>query len=309
MDLVRFYKVAEHCFCIYSDIESGCLKGMANYKPFVTDECYVNHADCNEHISNVVFSLNVKNNDEYKSVLAKSELIKEFDDDVAYIVMMKGSNREKIFQISLNRKMSDDGGVLIIEHGFKKGKLFLFGSDDYRLVDFVINNAIMLMYAMNTAILDTVLVHASVVSVGGEGFAFLGKSGTGKSTHSGLWLKYVQNSCLLNDDNPVIRVDSTGKVLVYGSPWSGKTPCYKNEYVNLKSVVRLKQAPYNKIKLLTGVQAYAALSPSVSSMKWEKDIADGLHATLSKIIKYTSIYYLECLPNVDAANLCYMTIK
>ena len=34
---------------------------------------------------------------------------------------------------------------------------------------------------------------------------FQGKSGTGKSTHSGLWLKHIPGCELLNDDNPIVH--------------------------------------------------------------------------------------------------------
>ena len=47
---------------------------------------------------------------------------------------------------------------------------------------------------------------------------FLGKSGTGKSTHARMWLKYIQGTDLVNDDNPVVRVANDGTAVVYGSP-------------------------------------------------------------------------------------------
>ena len=55
----------------------------------------------------------------------------------------------------------------------------------------------------------------------------LGKSGTGKSTHSRLWLKYIPDTKLLNDDNPAVRIMDNNTIMIYGTPWSGKTPCYK----------------------------------------------------------------------------------
>ena len=63
----------------------------------------------------------------------------------------------------------------------------------------------------------------------------MGKSGTGKSTHSRLWLENVPGATLLNDDNPIVRLTLVGAI-VYGSPWSGKTPCYKNESAPLAGV-------------------------------------------------------------------------
>lgn len=121
----------------------------------------------------------------------------------------------------------------------------------------------MLLYALRTSTLGCLEVHASVIMKEGKAVAFLGKSGTGKSTHSRLWLENIPKTELLNDDNPIIRIHPDGKVLIYGSPWSGKTPCYKKVSVPLAGVVRLSQAPFNKITRLSGIQAYACLFPSV----------------------------------------------
>ena len=45
-----------------------------------------------------------------------------------------------------------------------------------------------------------------------------------------------------------IRIEN-GKVYAYGSAWSGKKHCYKNEKYPLAGIVRLSQAPFNKIKM------------------------------------------------------------
>lgn len=66
--------------------------------------------------------------------------------------------------------------------------------------------------------------------------------------HSRLWLEHIPDSDLLNDDNPIVRFYPTGEVIVYGSPWSGKTPCYRNEAVPVGAFVRLKQATQSNSK-------------------------------------------------------------
>lgn len=51
---------------------------------------------------------------------------------------------------------------------------------------FGLNNASMLVYAFASAPYATLLMHASVIRNDGRGYLFLGKSGTGKSTHTRL---------------------------------------------------------------------------------------------------------------------------
>ena len=132
---------------------------------------------------------------------------------------------------------------------------------------------------------------------------FLGTSGIGKSTHARLWLKYIPDTELVNDDNPVVRDG-----VVYGSPWSGKTPCYRNVKYPVGGLVMLSQAPYNKIQPLKGIAAYVALVPSISGMRWNKRIADGLHATENAIASNIPMWHLDCLPDEEAARVCQGTI-
>ena len=166
-----------------------------------------------------------------------------------------------------------------------------------------IDNALMVLFALATADQHTALFHAAVVSHQGKGYMFLGKSGTGKSTHARLWLRYIAGVELMNDDNPVVRDG-----IVYGSPWSGKTPCYRNVSCPLAGIVLLSQAPHNKIWRLEGLEAYAALVPSISGMRWDKRVADGLHQTENTLSMTTPIWHLECLPDEEAASLCFAQV-
>ncbi|NDV66997.1 hypothetical protein [Bacteroides sp. 224] len=177
------------------------------------------------------------------------------------------------------------------------------------LSSFVAGNFLMMLFAFATAPHGTLMFHASVIRRQGYGYLFLGKSGTGKSTHSRLWLEHIPDTDLLNDDNPIVRIYPTGEVIVYGSPWSGKTPCYRNEEVPVGAIVRLKQAPHNQIQQEKTVQAFASILPSCSCLRQDKRLFDALCDTVSRIATSTPVYLLECLPNQEAAFLCHQTIR
>ena len=113
---------------------------------------------------------------------------------------------------------------------------------------------------------------------------------------------------LVNDDNPVVRV-LDDEIRVYGSPWSGKTPCYRNISFPLGGIVQLSQAPYNKIRQLRSIQAYASLVPSISGKRWDRAVADGLHETENALAGGVRVWHLECLPDEAAAQLCSSTIE
>lgn len=169
---------------------------------------------------------------------------------------------------------------------------------------FSINNALMIMFALATADKRTALFHASVVSHAGRAYLFLGPSGTGKSTHSGLWLRHIADTALVNDDNPVVRIAADGTVHAFGSPWSGKTPCYRNVSYPVGAFVQLRQAPRNVIRRLSPLEAYATLVPSISGKRWDARLADGLHQTENELAGKVPVWHLDCLPDEAAARLC-----
>ncbi len=173
---------------------------------------------------------------------------------------------------------------------------------------FAINNSLMILYAFRTASMGTLEMHSSVVIRDGKGYMFLGKSGTGKSTHSRQWLETFPGTELLNDDNPVIRADGTG-VRVYGTPWSGKTPCYRKLDVPVGAIVRIRQSPENRATRLGLVEAYASVYSSCSGLKAERKIADGLHATLEQVVTTVPCFVLDCRPDHEAAEVCYEAVR
>ena len=195
-------------------------------------------------------------------------------------------------------------GELRASADFHEAWLSFTGSDDA----FALNNSLMLLFAFSSAHAGLLEMHASVVMNGGKGYLFLGRSGTGKSTHSSLWLKHIPGTELLNDDNPILRLMPDGSARVYGSPWSGKTPCYKAKDVPAGAVVRIRQAPYNQIQRLPVIEAYASLMSSASGFRPFREQADGWHRTIEGLVAAVPCYTLDCLPDQAAAELCHSTV-
>lgn len=163
-------------------------------------------------------------------------------------------------------------------------------------------------YSMLAAPSGVTFVHSSVIVYQGKAVLFLGESGTGKSTHTRLWMNKIADAHLLNDDSPVLAIEN-GKPVVYGSPWSGKTPCYVARRFPLAAIVRLSQAPYNDIRSLKVPEAFAALQPSLPPALMQDEIyADLLIDIISSVLKTVPAYHLQCLPDADAARMSCRTI-
>jgi hypothetical protein len=209
---------------------------------------------------------------------------------------------------------------------FTEGVLHI--AADCQDVRFCIDNALMLLFAFRTAPLMTLEMHAAVVVKADRcavrcqtaalldrpnglidqqelGYLFLGHSGTGKSTHARMWLQAFPDAWLLNDDNPILRVMEDGEVRVYGSPWSGKTPCYNNAYARVGGIIKLSQAPHNQIRKLSLPEAYAYILSSASGLKIERQMTDNMYNTIRDIITQVGCYHMECLPNTEAAEVCF----
>lgn len=158
-------------------------------------------------------------------------------------------------------------------------------------------------YGMAAANQRTIKLHASVIEKEGRALIFMGKSGTGKSTHSQNWLKFVPECSLLNDDEPIVRVLPDGQIRVYGAPWSGSTPCYRNISAEVTAFVRLYQSPENKLTPLKGVQAFASLFQSVAILRSDNDNRDLTMTIVNDILDQVPIYRLDNRPDREAVGL------
>ena len=277
-----FYKVAEHVFSLDMGTKGDLVCDLRQYESFVTDPT-----------EDVVFSMQIVDMP-FSTEGFQDEMHQE--EEGQEIIAGHLPTGEPYFEFLLKGKRS---AVLISSKDYRQARLSL---EEYP--QFGVNNALMVMYALATANKRTALFHSSVVSYQGKGYMFLGQSGTGKSTHSSLWLKYIEGTELVNDDNPVVRVLENNEVRVYGSPWSGKTPCYRNVSYPVGAIVKLSQAPHNEIQRLKGIKAYAAVVPSISGKRWDKELAEGLHETENLIAQYARVWHLDCLPDEAAAQLC-----
>lgn len=233
----------------------------------------------------------------------KRTLVRSFDtgngDTVVYQLTDGG------YQYIIRNITGKDCCLLETNQSFSQCRCALRG--DWTMRTFGLNNALMLVFAFAGSYRDTLLIHASCIGYGDYGYPFIAKSGTGKSTHSSLWIKHIEGAHLINDDNPIIRIIENTPY-VFGSPWSGKTPCYRNLKTRLGAIVRIDRAPSNSIEHHSPIQAFASILPACSSMKWDTIIYDNLITTLSKIIETTPVYTLHCLPDEEAAVLCHQTI-
>lgn len=188
-----------------------------------------------------------------------------------------------------------------ISEDFTTGRLQLQGD---RYAAFTVDSMLRILYSQAVVLHHGFMLHSAAVVRDGKAVLFMGKSGTGKSTHAQLWLREFAGTSLLNDDNPVVRVSADGTVTVYGSPWSGKTPCYRNAEAPVEAMVRLEQAPVNRYTELSNIDAFVAVLPGVSVITHSRKLYGEACNSVVEALKRVKVGKLECTPEPSAAYEC-----
>lgn len=196
-----------------------------------------------------------------------------------------------------------DGPVHILQAGrtFRTASLQLLWEDPHAAE--ALSSMLRIVYSFVLPSHGGISVHAAAVVRDGMAYLFMGRSGTGKSTHAALWQRCFPGCVLLNDDNPTVRVND-GSITVYGTPWSGKTPCYRNLGYPLGGVARLRQGGANRFHLRTDVEAFALLLPGCSVMRSDRAMCGCLYDLLSEVAVRVKVGELECRPDEESARLC-----
>ncbi len=283
--------MGNHCFDIIfkESTANNAIDLLPSFCVFATDT----EGEC-------LFELTV---DDMLQPIEDGQMLRKFDtgngNTLVYLLPNGG------YQYVIRNQCGANCCLLICNKTFSVCACALRGNSTMR--SFGLNNALMLIYAFASSFHHTLLLHASCVLHQGIGYPFIAPSGTGKSTHTSLWTKHIDGCELLNDDNPIVRIIDH-KTYIYGSPWSGKTPCYRQQKALLGAVTRIERATQNSIEKLSSIQAFASLLPACSSMKWDCAIYNNLCDTITRIVESVPVYTLHCLPNEEAALLSYLTL-
>lgn len=151
---------------------------------------------------------------------------------------------------------------------------------------------------------DGFMLHSSAVVVDGKAYLFSATSGTGKSTHTGLWLKvFGERAKILNDDKPAIRIID-GKVYACGTPWSGKSDLSVNEIVPVQGICFLERAKENYISEITIKEAMPRLFEQTIKMR-DADKTDKMFSCLEKVFENVKVYKMGCNISEEAAIVAY----
>lgn len=136
------------------------------------------------------------------------------------------------------------------------------------------------------------VIHASTIKYNGKAITFTAPSGTGKSTHTGLWKKYYPETVVINDDMPAIRFIED-KAYAFGTPWSGKTEINENDFAPLEAMVFIERSDECSIKELSPLDAFIRMMREIPLYPF-KHQSDLMMSMMNKLFSKVPAYLLKC---------------
>ncbi len=283
--MIRKYLIAGYNICIDYDTDAIVEENLSEYANNFESE-----ADISINISKTDGEIEIRQND----------LIKL--SDIAYFYSTHKNDIVFYFDPAISKTIAK----IEFEKDYKKADICVYelkschGVEDKLLVFNLLNTAIHYAIQMNNGF----VFHSSSICCNGVGVAFSAKSGTGKSTHTKLWLKNFEGSFILNDDTPIISLSKDGNFNISGTPWAGTSGINKNITVPLKAVVFLERDLNNSIMQLSVQEAIKRFFEGIKTPLTDAMLSNAL-GTLNKLLISVPVYLLKCNMEPEAAIVSY----
>ena len=237
--------------------------------------------------------------------------VEEDENDMGHTRLSKTMDGRYFLELSYGesgdgKMRGSDSGIFMANTSFSEINAFANPSSPY--LGLIVSSMLRIAFAQSLILCGGISLHASAVVAEGRAYLFLGRSGTGKSTHARMWLRNIPGSHLLNDDNPAVRVVG-GEVIAYGTPWSGKTSCYRDESYPVGGIARLVQWDSDIFIRKEDDAAFVALLPSCSVVHSDACLQSRLCDTVAEIVELVPVGELKCLPDRESALMCYNNFK
>ena len=83
---------------------------------------------------------------------------------------------------------------------------------------------------------NKIVAHGVALKYKNNGYLFVAPSGTGKTTHTNLWKRYLGKEVeIINGDKPILEFAPSG-IILHSNPWCGKEGIYTKTSAPLKAI-------------------------------------------------------------------------
>ncbi len=155
---------------------------------------------------------------------------------------------------------------------------------------------------------DAFLMHSAVIEMDGHAYAFLAKSGTGKSTHISLWRKnFGERVTVINGDKPLYRFID-GALYAYGTPWCGKEGWNTNTRAPLKAICYIERNGENSIEKISSADSSLRVMRQILMPK-SAPLAMKTLELIDRMLREIPSYVLKCNISDEASMVAYDAMK
>jgi hypothetical protein len=151
------------------------------------------------------------------------------------------------------------------------------------------------------------MLHSSCVEKDGQAYLFSARSGTGKSTHTHLWLDNLSGTRIINDDKPAL-VYEDGKWYVWGTPFSGKTDENINVKIPVRAITFLHRSEENKVEKLPPARSVGLLLEQTINPV-NREMAEKMLDLVDLLLRSVPTFSLGCNMDPQAAIIAYSEIE
>ncbi|MCM1185826.1 MAG: PqqD family protein [Lachnoclostridium sp.] len=170
-----------------------------------------------------------------------------------------------------------------------------------------LSGAMRLVYLLLAGTHHMAALHSSSILYGGKAWLFSASSGTGKSTHAGLWHNFF-NAPILNGDLNLLAFRDKEPV-IHGIPWCGTSRIFDTETHPLGGIILLKQAKEDFVEELSCDKKQFFLLQRLITPSWNQDMQNQNLQFVEKLSERILICRLHCTPMPSAVETILKTIK
>ncbi len=167
--------------------------------------------------------------------------------------------------------------------------------------EFLERDAIYSAIAARLPFYDRVTLHGACIAYKGKGILFTAASGTGKSTHIGLWKQYLGADVdIVNGDKPIFHVEED-QITAYDTPWCGKEGWNRKHSAPMGAICFLRRTE-DRENHIRKVDPDEAVSLMLRQMfhPYEPDATGRMLELFDQMISSLPMYLLECDISEDA---------
>lgn len=142
------------------------------------------------------------------------------------------------------------------------------------------------------------VIHSASLLYQGRAWLFAAPSGTGKSTHTGLWNQVLQ-APLINGDLNLLAMDGETP-FVHGLPWCGTSGISNTGSYPLGGIILLRQAEKNYVEALSEDRKQLLVMQRFISPAWSKKQQEANLSFAGRLLPHIFICRLHCTKEVSA---------